>query len=151
VGKGNSQGRHRGTVGSIRLRSVTPVNHASVEYAVQQSTAMKCYGRPLIKCPDAASAAWSITAAGAKPSNRSNLFKVADRINALLSPDAKKTGPFWCASEGTACQYISQKRPPEPFQTALGYIVDSNVQNAAPYCLAEEGKAPLEQKNGTQR
>ena len=63
------------------------------------------------------------TTPGAKPSNRSNLFEVVDRINALLSPDAKKTGPFWCASEGAACQYIPQKRPPEPFQTAQGYVV----------------------------
>jgi|SRR5690242_20820174 len=39
------------------------------------------------------------TAPGAKPSNRSNRFEVADRINALLSQDANKTGPFWCASE----------------------------------------------------
>ena len=36
------------------------------------------------------------TPPGAKPSNRSNRFEVADRINALLYPDAKKTGPFWC-------------------------------------------------------
>jgi hypothetical protein len=54
------------------------------------------------------------TAPAAKPSNRSNRFEVADRINALLSPDSKKTGPFWCASEDAACQYIPQKRPPEP-------------------------------------
>jgi hypothetical protein len=63
------------------------------------------------------------TAPGAKPSNRSNRFEVADRINALLSPDSNKTGPFWCASEGAACQYVPQKRPPEPFQTAQGYVV----------------------------
>jgi hypothetical protein len=48
------------------------------------------------------------TTAGAKPTNRSNRFEVADRINALLSPDAKKTGPFWCASEGAACQYSAK-------------------------------------------
>jgi precorrin-8X/cobalt-precorrin-8 methylmutase len=52
------------------------------------------------------------TAPGAKPSNRSNRFEVADRINALLSPDAEKPGPFWCASEGAACRYIPQKRRP---------------------------------------
>jgi hypothetical protein len=28
---------------------------------------------------------------------------------------------------------------------------DSNVQSAAPYCLAEKDKALLEQKNGTQQ
>ena len=63
------------------------------------------------------------TAPGAKPSNRSNRFEVADRINALLSPDSNKTGPFWCASEDAACQHIPQKRPPEPFQTAQGHVV----------------------------
>jgi hypothetical protein len=79
------------------------------------------------------------TAPGAKPSNRSNRFEVADRINALLS--AKKTGPFWCASEGAACQYIPQKRPPEPFQTAQGYVVrglrltDKGARSGSPFRL----------------
>jgi precorrin-8X/cobalt-precorrin-8 methylmutase len=81
------------------------------------------------------------TPPGAKPSNRSNRFEVADRINALLSPDAKKTGPFWCASEGAACQYIPQKRPPEPFQTAQGYVVrglrlaDKRARSGSPFRL----------------
>jgi precorrin-8X/cobalt-precorrin-8 methylmutase len=51
------------------------------------------------------------TAPGAKPSNRSNRFEVADRINALLSPEAKKTGPFWCASEGAAANTSRKKDP----------------------------------------
>jgi hypothetical protein len=81
------------------------------------------------------------TAPGAKPSNRSNRFEVADRINALLCPDAKKTGPFWCASEGAACQYIPQKRPPEPFQTAQSYAVkglrltDKRARSGSPFRL----------------
>ena len=33
------------------------------------------------------------TGPGAKPSNRSNRFEVADRINALLSPDLEGSGP----------------------------------------------------------
>jgi molybdopterin molybdotransferase len=81
------------------------------------------------------------TAPGAKPSNRSNRFEVADRINALLSPVSNKTGPFWCASEGAACQYIPQKRPPEPFQTAQGYVVrglrltDKRARSGSPFRL----------------
>jgi molybdopterin molybdotransferase len=50
------------------------------------------------------------TAPGAKPSNRSNRFEVADRINALLSPDSEKTGPFWCAAENAACKYVKSAR-----------------------------------------
>jgi hypothetical protein len=42
------------------------------------------------------------TAQGAKPNNRSNRFEVANKINALLSPDPKVTGPFWCASPEAA-------------------------------------------------
>jgi precorrin-8X/cobalt-precorrin-8 methylmutase len=81
------------------------------------------------------------TAPGAKPSNRSNRFEVADRINALLSPDSNKTGPFWCASEDAACQHIPQKRPPEPFQTAQGYVVrglrltDKRARSGSPFRL----------------
>ncbi len=81
------------------------------------------------------------TSPGAKPSNRSNRFEVADRINALLSPDLKKVGPFWCASEHPACQYIQQTRPPEPFQTAQGYAVrglrltDKRARSGSPFRL----------------
>jgi precorrin-8X/cobalt-precorrin-8 methylmutase len=81
------------------------------------------------------------TTPGGKPSNRSNRFEVADRINALLSPDAKNVGPFWCASEGAACQYVPQKRPPEPFQTAQGYAVrglrltDKRARSGSPFRL----------------
>ena len=76
-----------------------------------------------------------------KPSNRSNRFEVADRINALLSPDSNKTGPFWCASEDAACQHIPQNRPPEPFQTAQGYAVqglrlaDKRARSGSPFRL----------------
>jgi len=81
------------------------------------------------------------TLPGARPSNRSNRFEVADRINALLSPDAKETGPFWCASEDAACQYIPQKRPPKPFRTAQGYLVrglrltDKRARSGSPFRL----------------
>jgi hypothetical protein len=53
----------------------------------------------------------------------------------------EKAGPFWFASEGAACQYIPQKRPPEPFQTAQGYMVkglrftDKRARSGSPFRL----------------
>jgi precorrin-8X/cobalt-precorrin-8 methylmutase len=81
------------------------------------------------------------TRAGAKPSNRSNRFEVANRINALLSPDHDAPGPFWCVSPGSSCPYISAKRPREPFQTAQGYTVkglrvtDKRARSGSPFRL----------------
>ena len=80
------------------------------------------------------------TLQGRKPSNRSNRFEVANRINALLSTDQKTTGPFWCASDA-AYPYIPQRRPPEPFQTAQGYSVkglrltDRRAKSGSPFRL----------------
>ena len=59
----------------------------------------------------------------ARPSNRSNHFEIANQINALFSLDPNSAGPFWCASEEAAYQYIPQNRPRQPFQTAQGYLV----------------------------
>jgi hypothetical protein len=79
------------------------------------------------------------TAPGAKPSNRSNRFEAANRINALLSPDPDAPGPFWCASSELSCPYISAKRPREPFQTAQGYTVkglrltDKRARSGSPF------------------
>ena len=81
------------------------------------------------------------TAPGAKPNNRSNRFEVANQINALLSPDPKVVGPFWCASPEAAYPYIAQNRPPEPFQTAQGYAVkglrltDKRAGSGSPFRL----------------
>jgi hypothetical protein len=80
-------------------------------------------------------------AAGAKPNNRSNRFEVASQINALLSPDTKIAGPFWCTSDASIYPYIQQKRPPEPFQTAQGYAVkslrltDKRARSGSPFRL----------------
>src|SRR5262249_61940080 len=41
-----------------------------------------------------------------KPSNRSNRFEVANKVNSLLSESADSCGPFWCASTEAACQYL---------------------------------------------
>jgi hypothetical protein len=81
------------------------------------------------------------TAQGAKPSNRSNRFEVANQINALLSPDLKVAGPFWCASPEAVYPCIPQKRPPEPFQSAQGYVIkglrltDKRAGSGSPFRL----------------
>jgi len=81
------------------------------------------------------------TAPGAKPSNRSNRFEVANQMNALLSADPKVAGPFWCASPEAAYRYIPQNRPSEPFQTAQGYAVkglrlaDKRARSGSPFRL----------------
>ena len=81
------------------------------------------------------------TVPGARPSNRSNRFEVADQINALLSPDSKTAGPFWCAPQGAAWPYIPQKQPPESFKTAQGYVVkrhrltDKRAGSGSPFRL----------------
>jgi precorrin-8X/cobalt-precorrin-8 methylmutase len=81
------------------------------------------------------------TVHGAKPNNRSNRFEVANKINALLSPDPKVAGPFWCASPEAAYPYIPQNRPPEPFQTAQGYVIkglrltDKRARSGSPFRL----------------
>jgi hypothetical protein len=81
------------------------------------------------------------TAPGAKPSNRSNRFEIANRINALLSTAPEAAGPFWCASPASAYPYIPQRRPPEPFQTAQGYLVkglrltDKRARSGSPFRL----------------
>jgi precorrin-8X/cobalt-precorrin-8 methylmutase len=81
------------------------------------------------------------TRPGAKPTNRSNRFEVANRINALLSSDREVRGPFWCTSPGSPCPYIPQKRPPEPFRTAQGYMVkglrltDKRARSGSPFRL----------------
>jgi len=78
---------------------------------------------------------------GARPSNRSNRFEVANRINALLSADSKSIGPFWCAPREGAYSHIPQKQPPEPFRTAQGYLVkglrlcDERTRSGSPFRL----------------
>jgi len=79
------------------------------------------------------------TVPGAKPTNRSNRFEVANRVNALLSTAPQAAGPFWCASPASAYQYIPQRRPSEPFPTAQGYVVrglrltDKRARSGSPF------------------
>ena len=46
------------------------------------------------------------TTSDRKPSNRSNRFEVANKVNSLLSESADSCGPFWCASTEAAYQYL---------------------------------------------
>jgi hypothetical protein len=81
------------------------------------------------------------TESGAKPSNRSNRFDVANRINALLSSSPEAAGPFWCVSPDASYPFTPQKRPREPFQTAQGYVVkglrltDKRARSGSPFRL----------------
>ncbi len=81
------------------------------------------------------------TTPGAKPSNRSNRFEVANQMNALLSADPKSAGPFWSASPEAAYRYIPQNRPSQPFQSAQGYVVkglrltDEHANSGSPFRL----------------
>jgi hypothetical protein len=81
------------------------------------------------------------TTPGGKPTNLSNRFEVANQINALLSSDPESAGPFWSASPEAAYRYIPQKRPPQPFQTAQGYLIkplrltDLRAKSGSPFRL----------------
>jgi precorrin-8X/cobalt-precorrin-8 methylmutase len=80
------------------------------------------------------------TTPGRKPTNHSNRFEIANQINALLSVSPEAAGPFWCAGN-EAYRFIPQKRPPQPFQTAQGYIVkplrltDERARSGTPFRL----------------
>jgi precorrin-8X/cobalt-precorrin-8 methylmutase len=81
------------------------------------------------------------TARVTKPNNRSNRFEVANKINALLSPDPKVAGPFWCAWPKGAFRHIPQNEPSEAFQTAQGYVIrglrltDKRARSGSPFRL----------------
>jgi hypothetical protein len=85
------------------------------------------------------------TALGAKPNNRSNRFEVANQINALLSPDPRVAGPFWCAWPNGAYRHIQQTKPPEQFKTTKGYVVkglrltDERIKSGSPFRLFGNG------------
>jgi hypothetical protein len=76
---------------------------------------------------------------GSTPGGRP--FEIANQINALLSSDPESAGPFWCASPEAAYRYIPQKRPPQPFQTAQGYLIkalrltDLRAKSGSPFRL----------------
>jgi hypothetical protein len=81
------------------------------------------------------------TAFDRKPSNRSNRFEVANKLNSLLSESADSCGPFWCASTEAAYQYLPQTRPQQPFQSAQGFLIqplrftDLRARSGTPFRL----------------
>ena len=81
------------------------------------------------------------TTSDRKPSNRSNRFEVANKVNSLLSKSANSCGPFWCASTEAAYQYLPQTRPQQPFQSAQGFLIqplrltDLRARSGTPFRL----------------
>jgi hypothetical protein len=86
------------------------------------------------------------TTPNGKPSNCSNRFEVASRINALLSVDPEAgAGPFWCASPKGAYPLIPQRRATELFRTKQGFVVnglrlaDERAESSSPFRLFGNG------------
>jgi precorrin-8X/cobalt-precorrin-8 methylmutase len=81
------------------------------------------------------------TTSDRKPSNRSNRFEVANKVNSLLSEGAGSCGPFWCASAEATYQYLAQTRPQQPFQSAQGFLIqplrltDLRARSGTPFRL----------------
>jgi hypothetical protein len=57
---------------------------------------------------------------GRFPSNRSNRFEVAARLNALLARRSGPAGPFWCLDRADRLRAIPQRQPPQPFLSRAG-------------------------------
>jgi len=81
------------------------------------------------------------TTTGRKPSNRSNRFEVANKVNSLLSETGDSCGPFWCASPEAAYPYLRQTRPQQPFRSAQGFLIqplrftDLRARSGTPFRL----------------
>lgn len=97
------------------------------------------------------------TLPGRKPSNRSNRFAVAERINTLLSTGSKAAGPFWCVhSEGTHL-YIPQKSPSQPFRAAQGFLIkplrltDQRAHSNTPFRVFGTGSVGSQSLSGIPR
>jgi hypothetical protein len=97
------------------------------------------------------------TASVRKPSNRSNRFEVANKINALLSLSSEGVGPFWCAPSEGRYQYIAQSQPTQPFQSAQGFAIparrftDVRAQSGSPFRLFGHGSVGSQTLTGIPR
>jgi precorrin-8X/cobalt-precorrin-8 methylmutase len=91
------------------------------------------------------------------PTNRSNRFEVADRINKLLSLSDNARGPFWCTPRSGQHAHIPQNRPARPFKTAQGYLVQSlrltdlRVRSDTPFRLFGTGSVGSQSLTGIPR
>ncbi len=92
-----------------------------------------------------------------KPSNRSNRFEGANKINSLLSLRSDSAGPFWCAPSEGRYQYLSQNQPPQPFQSAQGFaiparrIADLRARSGSPLRLFGHGSVGSQTLTGIPR
>lgn len=78
------------------------------------------------------------------PTNRSNRFAVANKINGQLS-HGTTLGPFWCTDKNTVYQHVPQNKPRQPFQPASGVpinekrITDRAAKSDFPFRLFGQG------------
>jgi hypothetical protein len=85
------------------------------------------------------------TKAGRPPSNRSNRFDAADRINEDLSPPGGPIGPFWCLFEPGSRRSVPQEQPARPFALRGGgtlgahRLTDVRAQADTPFRLFGNG------------
>jgi precorrin-8X/cobalt-precorrin-8 methylmutase len=92
-----------------------------------------------------------------KPSNRSNRFEVANRINSILSLSSDSAGPFWCAHSEGRYPYIAQNQPPPPFQSAQGFAIlprrltDLRAKSGSPFRLFGHGSVGSQTLTGIPR
>jgi precorrin-8X/cobalt-precorrin-8 methylmutase len=92
-----------------------------------------------------------------KPSNRSNRFDVANKINSLLSLSGDSPGPFWCAPGEGRYPYIAQNQPPQPFQSAQGFVIparrftDLRAKSGSPFRLFGHGSVGSQTLTGIPR
>jgi hypothetical protein len=92
-----------------------------------------------------------------KPSNRSNRFEVANKINSLLSLSSDGAGPFWCAASEGRYPYLSQNQPSQPFQSAQGFAIparrftDVRARSGSPFRLFGHGSVGSQTLTGIPR
>ena len=92
-----------------------------------------------------------------KPSNRSNRFEVASKINSLWSLDGDSAGPFWSAPSEGRYRYISQNQPAQSFQSAQGYatparrFTDLRARSGSPFRLFGHGSVGSQTLTGIPR
>jgi hypothetical protein len=91
------------------------------------------------------------------PTNRSNRFEVANKVNALMSTRADAAGPFWCTPRSGSYAQIPQNRPDQPFETAQRYFVralrltDERIGSDTPFRLFGTGSVGSQVLTGIPR
>lgn len=85
------------------------------------------------------------TRPGRKPTNESNRFDAADKINQALSPSGGPLGPFWCLFKPGSREFVPQDRPAVPFGTRSGVtlgtrrLTDGRARSDTPFRLFGTG------------